>query len=208
MRMKRHTRPSEHGYSLAELLTVVSILGVVTLISVPALFQLMPQYRIRGAASEFAATLRAARQKAVTTRSAWRVTINADTNAYAVAMFTGTVNDDLTDAANWTWADSDYNPGLASPQWRKLPEATDLLLDASNTFKDVVCPAGGGRDAIFLATGTVSDAPDCGDPATDVLEFDPEPAVTLSIDNTWVRFNRYDISTRQSGAVVIEARKE
>jgi prepilin-type N-terminal cleavage/methylation domain-containing protein len=78
------------GYSLAELLTVVGIVGIVALVTIPAFTQLMPQYRIRSAASEIAASLKMLRAKAVSTRSQWHMLINPNTNQYAMGRRSGT----------------------------------------------------------------------------------------------------------------------
>lgn len=81
--MKVHHRRRQHGYSLAELLTIVAIVGVVTMVTIPAFMQLMPQYRIRSASSEVAASLRMLRGKAVSTRSNWKMIIDPTTEQYS-----------------------------------------------------------------------------------------------------------------------------
>ena len=79
--MKTDTR--QRGYSLAELLTVVAIIGVITMVTIPAFMQLMPQYRIRSASSEIAASLRMLRGRAIGTRSNWKMIISPTTESYS-----------------------------------------------------------------------------------------------------------------------------
>ena len=81
--MQRRSRRSR-GYSLSELMTVVSIIGVVTLVTLPAFMQLVPQYRIRNAASEVTATLRMLRQRAVATRTDWKMVVDPANDRYAL----------------------------------------------------------------------------------------------------------------------------
>jgi Tfp pilus assembly protein FimT len=79
--MRRRPHRSR-GYSLSELLTIVAIVGIISLIAIPAFMQLLPQYRIRSAASEIAASLRMLRSKSVGTRSNWRMVVNTADDTY------------------------------------------------------------------------------------------------------------------------------
>lgn len=115
--MRRRTRLLR-GYSLPELLTVVAIMGAVTLVTLPAFMQLMPQYRIRNAASEMTATLRMLRQKAVGTRTDWKMTVDPGNDRYALSRWNG---------ASWTQIGSNGRPtrgGLA--QWTKFSNVNIL----------------------------------------------------------------------------------
>lgn len=79
--MKRRHEGSR-GYSLSELLTIVAIIGLISMVTIPAFMQLMPQYRLRSAASEMAASLKVLRARAVATRSNWRMEVDRDNNRY------------------------------------------------------------------------------------------------------------------------------
>lgn len=81
--MRKNT-DRQSGYSLTELLTVVAMIGLVSLVALPALFGLFPQYRIRGAASELTSNLRMLRQKAIGTRSQWRMMIDPANDEYSL----------------------------------------------------------------------------------------------------------------------------
>jgi prepilin-type N-terminal cleavage/methylation domain-containing protein len=58
-------RPSDAGYSLAEMITVVAIVGVLSLISVPAFMNYQRQNTFKTSASNFTTDLRAARAMAI-----------------------------------------------------------------------------------------------------------------------------------------------
>ena len=111
-------RKASRGYSMAELLTVVAIIGLVSAVSLPALMQLMPQYRIRGAAAEVTASLRMLRAKSVGTRANWRMTLDPTNEGYTLAKF---------DAGAWVNVDPNGKPIVgATPAFRKLA-AVDVM---------------------------------------------------------------------------------
>jgi Tfp pilus assembly protein FimT len=205
--MSRPSRQSEAGYSLVELLTIVGMIGVIVLVTIPALRQLMPQYQVRSAASETAANLRLARQKAMSTRTPWKVSFDPDNERYSYAMLTSP-NADMSVAANWTSinhdtrkVDDDNDP------WIRLA-AGDLRTATTNAFKDVDCPADDVVDIIFLRDGEIATRPRCGDPATAVLTFTTPPTIVLAVDNDSVRFNRYTITLTELGNVTVTPSKE
>lgn len=112
----------QRGYSLAELLTVVAMVGVITMVALPTFLQVIPQYRIRGAASEIAASLRLIRSKAVSTRSNWRMTVDPTNDNYW-----------LESESSGSWApigeDGKPTPGGAI---RKKSLGVDLMPAGSN----------------------------------------------------------------------------
>lgn len=192
-----------------ELLVVVAMIGVVAMVTVPALMQVIPQYRIRSAASETAAAIRMIRQRAVTTRSPWRISFDTNINRYRYYAL-NKPNADMGVEANWT---------AMSRDGRNLPSAgngdvwvnvTAVQLESTtNSFKDVGCPVDGMIDLIFLRNGAVSDKPACGAATTAVLTFAPTPpSVLFSVDSNYVRFNRYYVSVVQNGSVSVRAAKE
>ena len=103
---------ASRGYSMAELLTVVAIVGLVSAVSLPALMQLMPQYRIRGAAAEVSSSLRMLRAKSVGTRSSWRMTLDPTNEGYTLAS---------NSSGAWVNVDQNGKPVVAGqPSFRKL----------------------------------------------------------------------------------------
>jgi prepilin-type N-terminal cleavage/methylation domain-containing protein len=202
---------ASRGYSLMELLVVVAIISVVALITVPALMQLMPQYRIRSAASETAAAVRMIRQRAVTTRSPWRISFDLTRNRYRYYALKQP-NLSLSVATNWTSISRDgVNPAPGSETWVNIPSVQ--LKAPTGSFKDVVCPADGVLDLIFLRDGSVADKAACS--GGSVLTFTAAtttapatPALLFSVDNSYVRFNRYYLSLAENGTVTITPKKE
>ncbi len=190
-----------------ELLVVVAIVGIVALITVPALIQLIPQYRIRSAASETAAAIRMIRQRAVTTRSPWRISFDTNINRYRYYALSAP-NADMRVETNWSPISRDgRNVPSGSDVWVNVTAVQ--LRTTTNSFKDVGCPADGMIDLIFLRNGAVSNTPACGAAATALLTFTPTPpSILFSVDSNYVNFNRYYISVAQNGSVSIRAAKE
>jgi prepilin-type N-terminal cleavage/methylation domain-containing protein len=193
----------EHGYSLVELLVVVAMIAAVMLVTLPALMQLMPQYRIRSAATEAAGAMRMARQRAVTMRTPWRISIDAGGERYRFYQLESPYAD-ISDATKWVEIRRDgRTTDVGKDDWFR-PSAVNVQ-NAAKTFNDVVCPAGGGVDLIFLRDGTVADNAPCSGGAK--LTFTPEPGIIMSVDSNLVRFNRYTITVSQAGSVTVTPSK-
>ncbi|HYI10793.1 MAG TPA: GspH/FimT family pseudopilin [Thermoanaerobaculia bacterium] len=204
--MRKDRRNAQSGYSLTELLTIVGMIGVVTLITIPAIRQLMPQYQIRAAASEAAAALRFARQKAISTRTPWKVSFDPNNDMYSYAMLNAQ-NADMSVAANWTSISRDtLKVAGTNDPWIRTA-AVDVQTTGGNSFKDVDCPSDGVVDIIFLRNGEISNKAKCGDPATAVLTFATAPSIVIAVDNSAVRFNRYTISITEVGTVTVTPSK-
>ena len=75
------TRKLQRGYSLAELLTVMAIIGVLSLVTVPAFMNYAKAARLKNSLRQVASDVRAARQRAVANVKFVRVTITRDTPA-------------------------------------------------------------------------------------------------------------------------------
>jgi prepilin-type N-terminal cleavage/methylation domain-containing protein len=194
------------GYSLVELLVVVAMIAVVALVTLPALMQLMPQYRIRGAASEAAGAIRMVRQRAITTRTPWRISFDATNDRYRFWTLTSPYAD-LSVATNWRAIRRDgRTPDPLGEDWFRSPPVD--LNAATETFNDVACPADGSLDLIFLRDGSVAPNAPCTGPSSDVLTFSPNPGVVFAVDSSVVRFNRYYVSVSQTGLVEVRAAKE
>src|SRR5262245_41904854 len=84
MRAKTLTkgRPdSERGYSFAELLIVIALIGLFVLFGGPAMADGFRAYKVRSAANNLAIDLRAQRYNAVANRAPFTMTINNSANA-------------------------------------------------------------------------------------------------------------------------------
>lgn len=120
--MQRRKQHRSRGYSLPELLTVVGMVGIITLVALPTFLQIIPQYRIRGAASEMAASLRMIRSKAVSTRTPWRMTVDPTNDQYWLEHQIG---------GAWTPIAENGKPLTAGSKWEKTP-GVDLMPAGAN----------------------------------------------------------------------------
>lgn len=218
----RGSRGKAAGYSIVELMIVVAMVGVVTLVTVPAFVQIMPQYRIRGAASESVADFRAVRQLAVSSRRAWKITfmepVDASGKDYWFYYSRLVSNDaDMSDPDSWESMGRDMRPLGGRPATSRIVRmpAVEMDWDTEKPLHDVDCD--GFVDLIYLRNGTVSDFPDCGgDPLDpdDLLDFvidEPDeelPSIRYQIDNDFVRFNTYTFFVTEPGNIIIEPTKE
>lgn len=206
----RPCKQRERGVSLTELLVVVAILGLIALVSVPALMQLMPQYRIRSAASEMAAGIRFLRQKAMTTRVPWKVVFDDAGERYAYARFTGNqiTNVTLADNANWQYVGRDGRTTVAGDSYWTRFSSVDLRTNTTNPFKDLNCD--GYREVVFLRDGSVANTPNgggCGG-GLDLSFLPTQPSVVVAVNNSWVKYNRYRLNFSSNGVFTIQAAKE
>ena len=75
------------GYSLAELLVVVAIIGIVSLVTVPNFISLRRSSMLKTSTRNFAADIRAARQRAVTKHQRTKVSFDTGTTARGYRLF-------------------------------------------------------------------------------------------------------------------------
>lgn len=212
------------GYSLVEIMIVVAMIGVVTLVTVPAFVTIMPQYRVRGAASEGLAHFRSVRQTAVTSRRPWKITFvrpsvlpgqPKDHWFYFSRLIDPAVP--LTDKDNWEFMGRDMKPLGTRPLGSGAVRVPGVMIetDTDKPLHDVDCDE--RIDLIYLRDGTVSDLPDCGgDPndPDDLLDFELDdpgeelPSIEYAIDNDFVRFNTYTMMVSEPGAIGVVPEKK
>lgn len=200
---------ADRGYSLVELLVVVSMIGIVLLVTVPALMQIMPQYRIRSAAAEASANISMVRQRAISTRTPWRIVMDLDQNRYHYYQLTS-LDADMSVSTNWRAMKRDaLTPDPLGEEWVR-PPAVDLRT-TTTPFHDVVCPlaASSAVDIIFLRDGMVSDKEQCGGSSpAGLLDLTTPPSVVFAVDNSIVKYNRYYIAVSKYGKVTVTPAKE
>ncbi len=80
--MIRSRRSARAGFSLVEIMAVLIILGVILMSIVPAIDNLVPAYRLRGAAREVASLIELAHSEAVSTRKEFRLAYDLDQDTY------------------------------------------------------------------------------------------------------------------------------
>ena len=146
-------RSSQRGYSLTEMLTVVALIGVLSLVSIPQFMNFYRANKMKSAMRTFATHIRAARQRAITEHRRTAVTFAMNLNPtghrrghYAI----WSRGDDGT----WSIVLERYLP----------PDATDPIFFQSTTFTNSVdgtTNVGGDNrpDILFLPNGTVGNMP-------------------------------------------------
>jgi prepilin-type N-terminal cleavage/methylation domain-containing protein len=218
------SRRKAAGYSLIELMVVVAMVGIVTLVTVPAFVSIMPQYRVRGAASEGLSNFRSVRQMAVTSRRPWKITFVQG------SVLPGQPREDwfffsrltnpavpLTTAGNWETMGRDLKPLNGRPLGSAAVRISgvELETETGKPLHDVDCDE--RIDLIYLRDGTVSNLPDCGgDPLEEeeLLDFNLDeadeelPSFKYHIDNDFVRFNTYTMQVTKAGTITVVPEKE
>jgi general secretion pathway protein H len=79
---------SHRGFTLLEILVVLTIMGLVSLIAVPIYSSLLPRMRVMGAARDLAVELRHARSEAIRLKTTLSVKFDPGKNSY---VFAGTI---------------------------------------------------------------------------------------------------------------------
>ena len=174
----------ERGYTLPEILTAVSIMGIILAIGIIVLLALLERWRVEAAADQFAADLRLAHTRATEQLTDWRVVFMPDGSPlgscssadYCVVKLSG------------PYGSGDPAPTLddsTDPVARELPDRTKIK---EVTF-DPDC-SHGDTDAVVPPSSCGSDAAQNG--ATRTLEFNSNGTVRT-------------LRPGQSGTVVISS---
>jgi prepilin-type N-terminal cleavage/methylation domain-containing protein len=179
--MKNPTRAPEAGYSLAEMLVVVAIIGVMSLVAVPQFMTFYRQSKMRSAVRQFTADIRATRQRAISKNNLTVISFTMGATPaspgvrgqYAIYDFNG-----------WDFStDPDTRRWRRVGQPRKLDEAVYFL--PSSFANNVVGDDDDKLDDIaFKADGTIVNLP--GTP-TVVLKTDykvPNNRCTLTMQSS------------------------
>lgn len=137
-------RSAERGFSLAEMLVVVAIIGIMTLVLVPNFISMYNSSKFKGSARTLTTSLRNARQ----------IAISANTRT-KVSFGTGVT------ARNFVVEQQDRDIQAGTTSWRRL-RTGDLGQSVSFTstgFPDTATGDGGLHDIIFLPNGTIENLP-------------------------------------------------
>jgi len=148
-------RRSSRGYTLAEILVVVAIIGVLSLVSVPAFINYRNSAKLRASMRQFVADLRIARQRAITENHPTMVSFQTGSGKIVYRDFNGTVASDgsVTYAAVTpaTKYEKRFDPDVY------FATSTSPCLFADNITSPV--QTSGWNDIVFLSNGTVSNMP-------------------------------------------------
>jgi len=168
------------GFTLIEMLVVLSLMLVLVALGIPALVTSLHQSKIRGIVQEVTVLIRQARLDAVKNSAQGVVQIVPSTGA-----------DDPGHVLAFSDRDSDGKLGASEPVLGNFPLPTGVVFAdcKSNTDKNSVeglsaDPNGGPNMLIFLRDGSV---PDIGsfrfnDPYDNCMEVHVEPAATARVE--------------------------
>jgi prepilin-type N-terminal cleavage/methylation domain-containing protein len=141
----------ERGYTLPEILTAVSIMGIILAVGIIVLLALLERWRVEAAADQFAADLRLAHTRATEQLTDWRVVFMPDGTPLS-----GCASADYCMVKlNFPYGAGDPTPALADdtpPLRRELPDRTkikDVTFDPDCSHGDsgaVVPPSSCGSD--------------------------------------------------------------
>jgi prepilin-type N-terminal cleavage/methylation domain-containing protein len=141
----KSNRSAERGFSLAEMLVVVAIIGIMTLVLVPNFISMYNSGKFKASARTLTSSLRNARQ----------IAISANTRTKVSFPITGTTPRTFVIEQQ----ERDIQAGTTS--WRRV-RTGDLGQSVTFTdtgFLDTVTGDGGLRDIIFLPNGTIENLP-------------------------------------------------
>jgi len=91
--MKKRSRviSDKSGFTLVELMVVISILAILALITVPSYMSWMPSYRLKGAARDMISNLQLAKLEAIKRNTTCTVNIDVGGNAYNLQLPDSTI---------------------------------------------------------------------------------------------------------------------
>ena len=140
---------AQRGYSLAEMIVVVAIIGLFSLFAVPQFMKINQGMRMRASFRQFAADVRGARQRAISKNRRSALTLTTGISARG---------------AYEIWERQDNGTWAQVVSKRLSPESNDVVYFSACTFENLVDGAanvGGDTrpDIVFLPNGTVVNMP-------------------------------------------------
>jgi prepilin-type N-terminal cleavage/methylation domain-containing protein len=187
------TRSRQRGYTLAEALVVVAIIGLITGVSVPFFVNYLRQNRIRSSASYFETALRYARQRAVTRHTLTRVSFLPNTDPGQYTIWDGNLDSTGT-LTSWT---------VVQPKIHYLDKGVTFANDAAEAVGDgydssgsVTAAADGQPDIVFGIDGSATNPADA---------TKPPGTLWLKTNFTSINFNQYQIQMLTVGTMKVTA---
>jgi type II secretion system protein H len=171
--MMRH-RP-EDGYSLIELIVVLAIIGMISLVSVPAFVHYRQSAIIKASIATVTNELRAARHRAISRTRPVKISIKTTAKGAEYRRYDG-------NSLGTVWAQSGQPKYLDGAVWIE-----------STTFDDVA-PTDGTKDIIFRSDGTVS-------PLPTVAEAGKQVATVVLRTKGEIPKNQYTLYFQANGTV-------
>lgn len=90
--MRRLTAAKDFGFSMIEMLVVITVLGVITAMAIPQAYQAVKAYRLHADASALATQLNIARMRAASQFEPYRMVINISSGTYWREQLCGTTS--------------------------------------------------------------------------------------------------------------------
>jgi len=187
---------NSRGYSLVELLTVMAIIGVLSLITVPSFISFQRAGKMKSALRGFTMDLRTMRQRAITQNVRTRLEIipqaTESTASRTYRMYQSNDN-------GVTWTPMGIRGGFGSNVTSVVGEGTgnrkelekSVFFETGGTFTDT--DSNGQVDVTFLPNGTV---------VMPVVSGATQTQGTIMLRTLWnVTNNRYSIAITPSGQV-------
>lgn len=184
-------RTNNAGYSLVELLTVIAIIGVLSLITVPAFMNFQRQNAIRSATRTVSSDFLAARAKAIREQFDVRISFKPSATEKDEARIYSFFSS-RDDGATWTPLDLRMRGGTLVDGATGLTTRTlerPVWFSEAHDFQDL--NNDGTIDVVFHPNGTVD------------LETDATPVGKLVLATNWdqIRSNRYNVWVKRSGVI-------
>jgi prepilin-type N-terminal cleavage/methylation domain-containing protein len=146
-------RRRERGYSLAEMMIVVGIIGVLSLISIPAFMNYTRQAKLRASTREINSVLRAIRSRAIT-----------QSTRMAFSFASGSAPTAPLRRGQYALYSGALDTAASPPVWNWTMIGTTHYLDQSVYFLDSDFALDsaiddGMHDVVFLPNGTINNIP-------------------------------------------------
>lgn len=147
-RPMKHRRESQFGYSAAELVIVVAIVGLFTMAAIPNFVQMVRQNQLRTGARTFASDIRYVRMLAISSQRPTKISFAANSANYEMHQ--------LSSANVWTAT----RPKGQTNRELKLPAGITVLshtfvdIAAGNATATVPADADAVPDLVYLPNGT------------------------------------------------------
>ncbi len=155
MRNRRTCGEGQRGYSLAEMLVVVALIGMFSLVSVPQFMTYYQQSKVRASVRQFNGHLRTARLRAITRN-----------NPTAISFVPG-----LNPPGNRRGAYGIFDRSASGTTWTlvgaKVYYLEDPVYFLASDFAVNSARVDALHDVVFLANGTISNIP-AGDPIVEL----------------------------------------
>lgn len=188
------TRSRQRGYSLAEALVVVTIIGLITGVTVPFFMNYLRSNRIRSSAMYFQTAIRFARQRAATKRIQTRLSFDTAARPGKYTIWEATYDATTGALSGWT---------ALQPKDRYLDQGVYFANDAGQ-------PVGDGYDNTGSAIANADTRPDIvfnldGSAVNSADTTKPPGTLWLKTDFKSVTYNRYSFQLLSVGTMNVAA---